>query len=92
LRYSAELAVGVLGGPARRIARRSARLQERLGDVQDSVITEHWLRAQLDEASPELAFVCGQLCAGELSARHVALARWPSAWREVQRKGAWRKL
>ena len=47
VRYAAELAAPVVGGPAPRFARALAALQDDLGEVHDAAVAEQWLRVCL---------------------------------------------
>ena len=82
-RYAAEAAEPLLGKPAQRFVEALTDLQDVLGDHQDSVTAQHWLRRSSDGP---LAFVAGELCAIE---RDVALedrANWSKKWKIVARK------
>jgi len=77
-RYASEVAVGVVGEPARRSARRARRVQQALGDQHDTVTrreTLHRLALQA-EADGESTFTYGRLHALEQkageSAEHAA--------------------
>lgn len=62
-RYAAETTAGVFGAPARRFAKRMARLQDTLGAHQDSVVTRAVLLelAERAERAGEPAFSYGRL-------------------------------
>jgi CHAD domain-containing protein len=82
-RYAAEAAEPVLGKPPARFAAALTELQDLLGDHQDSVTAQQWLRRA---AEGSLAFVAGQLTAIE---RDVALSDrslWRRKWKLVARK------
>jgi CHAD domain-containing protein len=86
-RYAAEAAVSVVGKDARRLGRAVAAVQEVLGDLQDAVVAEQWLRCLgTPGGSVERAFVAGQLCA--LQHRLIAAARqdWRAAWKAADAK------
>lgn len=78
-RYAAEAVEPVVGAPARRFARAMADIQTVLGDHQDTVVAEQWLRGAAVLATE------GRLAAGELimieRAERVRLRRlWPRTW------------
>ena len=84
-RYAAEALAPLVGAPARRFGRAAARLQDVLGEHQDAVVAEAWLR-DAARSSPSTAFVAGLLAARERQARADARASWRSAWKALRRK------
>jgi len=82
VRYAAEAVTPALGKPARRAAKGVARVQGVLGDHQDTVVAEGWLRAAAaqPDTSPATAFVFGALVADERAERAALRARWPEVW------------
>jgi CHAD domain-containing protein len=87
-RYAAESMAVVYGKPARVFADRAAELQDILGEHQDAVTAEAWLREAAGTAGPRTAFVAGELAARERRAAARARRRWPTAWKRLSRKGA----
>src|SRR5438105_1484465 len=83
VRYAAEAAVPVLGKTATRFAAAAAALQDVLGDHQDSVTAQRWLR---DAGQGERAFVAGELCALEREAAAHDRAQWSKVWKNLDRK------
>lgn len=75
LRYSTEALVELHGTDARRLVRRAGRLQEALGEIQDSALAQTYLRTLVDDgsATPAQAFVLGRVCETEHRASLVAL-------------------
>ncbi len=67
-RYAAEAAAPVVGPPARRFADAIATVQTVLGDHQDTVIVEAWLR-DVVAADPTCGLVAGQLIARQQARR-----------------------
>jgi hypothetical protein len=65
-------------------AKAAARLQTVLGEHQDSVTAQAWLRAA--KVSGRRAFVAGELIALEGIAAREARAKWPKAWKSLDRK------
>lgn len=84
LRYAAEAAVVVVGDPARRTARRAAKLQEVLGEHQDAVIADAWLVA-LGGRAPKLQPAVTALRTLEQQRAAAARSDWPAAWRRLDR-------
>ncbi|HEY8094348.1 MAG TPA: CHAD domain-containing protein, partial [Acidimicrobiales bacterium] len=85
-RYAAEAAAPVIPAAARH-AEAIAALQGVLGDHQDAVLAQQWLRdAVAGGASGPEAFGSGLLVRAEqdLAARHRR--RWRAAWAEASRK------
>ena len=77
-----------LGRSARDFARRAAALQDVLGEHQDAVVAEHWLRdhaVSRDDGAVEHAFVAGQLVTIERQAADDARAQWRRAWKRLRR-------
>jgi len=83
VRYAAEAAAPIAGKVASRFARAAAALQDVLGDHQDSVTAQAWLR---DAGKGARAFVAGELCATERDAAARDRAEWPKVWKKVDRK------
>lgn len=84
-RYAADVAALVVGKPASRFSKAVAGVQEALGDLQDAVVSEHWLRGAAAGAGPEVALVAGQLIAAERNAADVARQGWKKAWKAADR-------
>ena len=86
-RYAAEAAIAVVGKDARRLARAVAGVQEVLGELQDAVVAEQWLRSlSTHGASAERAFVAGQLCAMQQGLIDAARVAWRPAWTAADAK------
>jgi CHAD domain-containing protein len=83
-RYAAEAVAPVVGNAAASFARAAAKLQTILGEHQDSVIAQAWLRSA--RISGRRAFVAGELIAMEHIAAEDARARWPKIWQALDRK------
>ena len=83
-RYAAEAVAAVSGAQATAFARAAARLQTVLGEHQDAVTAQAWLRAA--RLSRRKAFVAGELIALEGIEAERARARWPKAWAALDRK------
>ena len=83
-RYAAEAVSPVFGKPAAGFAEAAARLQDALGEHQDSVVARAWLRETA--ASGADAFVAGELSAIEAQAAAAVRATWPKAWKALSRK------
>jgi CHAD domain-containing protein len=83
VRYAAEAAEPVVGKIATQFAEAAAALQDVLGDHQDSVTAQRWLR---DAGQGPRAFVAGELCAIERDAAARDRAEWARVWKKVDRK------
>jgi len=83
-RYAAEAVSPVFGKRAEAFAQAAARLQDVLGDHQDSVGARAWLREAVEDGAD--AFVAGELAAIEAQAAAEARAAWPKAWKALSRK------
>ncbi|TMF68071.1 MAG: CYTH and CHAD domain-containing protein [Chloroflexi bacterium] len=83
-RYAAEAVAPVAGPAASAFARAAAKLQTILGEHQDSVTAQAWLRSA--KASGKRAFVAGELIALEGLAAHEARSKWRKVWNSLDRK------
>lgn len=83
-RYAAEAVAPVAGPGADAFAKAVAKLQTVLGEHQDSVTAQAWLRAA--KVTGRRAFVAGELIALEGIAAAAARARWKKAWNSLDRK------
>lgn len=86
-RYASEAAAPVVGRKARALAKAVAGLQGVLGDHQDAVVAEEWLRGHLEGAGPAEAMVLGQLIGIQRAEAAGSRAAWPDAWRKASAKG-----
>jgi CHAD domain-containing protein len=86
VRYASEAAAPAVGGDAARFAKLAAGLQEVLGEHQDSITMQMWLRSAA--GARRRAFVAGELCAIEARRATDSRASWPAAWHELDRKRA----
>jgi CHAD domain-containing protein len=83
-RYAAEAVAPVAGKAADAFARAAAKLQTILGEHQDSVTAQAWLRGA--RISGRRAFVAGELIAMEHIAAEDARSKWPKVWKALDRK------
>jgi CHAD domain-containing protein len=81
-RYAAEAAAPLLRPSATRFASAVADLQTVLGDHQDTVLAEAWLRHSM-EGNPEECVTVKQLIALEQERRIALRAQWPAIWRKA---------
>jgi CHAD domain-containing protein len=91
-RYAGETLTEFFGNPATRFAAAMERLQEELGEHQDSVV----LRARVEElaqqtTSTATAFAYGRLHAHEEQRGDIAVERFEAAWKQARKKSlrAW---
>ncbi len=85
-RYASEAVAPVVGKAAREFARAVASVQEVLGEHQDAVVAEAWLRETARTADGREVFVAGELAAFEIAASRDARDRWRGTWRDASRK------
>jgi CHAD domain-containing protein len=90
-RYAAEAVAPALRGDARRgatsFARRAAKVQDVLGELQDSVVAAETIEAFAAGRSGDasLALAAGRMLERESRARSAARAAFPRAWRKLDR-------
>lgn len=82
-RYAAEAAAPLVGKKAGRFAAAVARLQEVLGDHQDAVVAEAWLREATDGADAAVCLAAGELIAVQAAEAAEARRRWRRAWKKA---------
>jgi CHAD domain-containing protein len=83
-RYAAEAVSPVAGDDAKAFARGVAKVQTILGEHQDAVTAQAWLRST--RVSGRKAFVAGELIALERIAAEDARTKWPKIWDSLDRK------
>ena len=83
VRYAAEAAEPIVGKIAARSADAAAALQDVLGDHQDSVTAQQWLR---EAGKGARAFVAGELTALEGETAAHDRAEWHNVWKKLDRK------
>lgn len=83
VRYAAEAAEPIAGKIATRSADAAAALQDVLGDHQDSVTAQQWLR---EAGKGPRAFVAGELTALERETAAQDRAAWHNVWKKLDRK------
>lgn len=84
-RYASEAVAPVVGKPARRLAAAVADLQTVLGDHQDAVVAEAWLReAAKGSTIPKL--VAGELIALQRVEAANCRKAWPRVWKRAGKK------
>lgn len=84
VRYAAEAAAPLLGRQARAFARAAAALQGVLGDLNDAVVAERWLRGWAGQSrSAPAAYAAGELAGLERAAAQETRARWGRAWKQL---------
>ncbi|MGZ8612800.1 MAG: CYTH and CHAD domain-containing protein [Actinomycetota bacterium] len=84
-RYAAEAVEAVFGKRARAFAREAAALQGVLGEHQDAVVAQAWLR-EMATGGGRRAFVAGELAMLERQAASVARGSWQGVWKSLSRK------
>lgn len=81
-RYAAEAVAPVCGRQAYRFAAAIAAVQDILGDHQDTVVAEAWLRANGAALSPACV-AAGELIAAQRRERTRLRSKWPKAWKRA---------
>lgn len=91
VRYSTEAVAPVVGRPARKAAKGVRRVQDDLGDHQDTVVAEGWLRSVVDagDVTPAEAFALGLLVGGERARRAELRAAWSERWERAAADDRW---
>jgi CHAD domain-containing protein len=84
-RYAAEAAAPVYGHQAGRFAAAMATVQAILGDHQDTVVAEAWLRATGVALSPACV-AAGELITAERQERVRLRSSWPKVWKRAKAK------
>lgn len=92
VRYAAETAGPVIGSPAERLARGAKALQGTLGDHNDAVNAEAWLRKEAAGAPAPVALAAGQVLALERQRQASSRRAWPKAWKKASRRSGRRWL
>ena len=84
VRYATEAVAPVVGKRARAFAAAAADLQEILGDLNDAVVTEGWLRDWAQGSrSPSGVFAAGELASLERADAERDRSRWKKAWKKL---------
>jgi CHAD domain-containing protein len=86
-RYAAEAVAGVLGKATTRFAKAAAGLQDILGDHQDTVVAEDWLRGAVPRSGGPQSFAAGLLASRLWDQRANARKAFPRAWKRVEKRG-----
>jgi CHAD domain-containing protein len=84
-RYLAEALARVAGKGATRFAAACQKVQDVLGEHQDSVVARQWLRDLIPAVSAWEVFAAGQLYVLEQETGATAREAWPRAWRKLRR-------
>ena len=85
-RYAAEAVAPAIGKRARAFAKAIADLQDVLGEHQDAVVAEAWLRDAASTVTGREVFVAGQLASLERLEIDRTRAAWGDAWRGANKK------
>ncbi|HEX8134580.1 MAG TPA: CHAD domain-containing protein, partial [Actinomycetes bacterium] len=85
-RYAAEAVEPVIGKPAGDFADAVADIQSVLGDHQDSVVGEAWLREAAGAVRRDVALVAGMLIAAERASAASTRDSWRKAWDAANRR------
>jgi CHAD domain-containing protein len=85
-RYAAEAVAPAIGKRARAFAKGIADLQDVLGEHQDAVVAEAWLREDASTATGREVFVAGALASLERLEIDRTRAGWGEVWRAASKK------
>jgi CHAD domain-containing protein len=85
-RYAAEAVEPVIGKPAENFADAVADLQSVLGDHQDAVVGEAWLRETAATGGRDVALVAGMLIAAERASAASTRDGWRQVWDAARRR------
>jgi CHAD domain-containing protein len=85
-RYAAEAAAPVAGNKAWRFAGALAGVQTVLGDHQDAMVAEAWLRAAAEGEDTAVSFAAGELIAMQVAEAARNRKQWPKAWAKASDK------
>lgn len=93
LRYAAELSRPVIGGPAKRLAKKAQGLQEVLGAHHDAVVLSSYLRSAAEATGSYEAMIAGELVTRSDAVAKQNRQQWHRAWKKVAKKKhrAWLK-
>ncbi len=84
-RYAAEACAPSLGRRTGKLATAARALQDILGELNDAVVAERWLRDWTAHTrSAPGAFAAGELAMLERDAAQRARAQWPDAWKHLR--------
>ncbi|MDQ1356401.1 MAG: hypothetical protein QOG44_774 [Acidimicrobiaceae bacterium] len=86
MRYAAEAVAGVIGKPARQLAAAVAAVQGVLGDMQDAVVAETWLRREASSGPASRAMVAGELITLERQKQARCRQEWEQQWKAASKK------
>jgi CHAD domain-containing protein len=84
-RYSAELAAGELGKRGEKFVSAAKKLQDILGEHQDSAVAEGRI-AEWAKGKPAAAEAVERLLDGERERRKRAREEWPGAWKKLKKR------
>ena len=82
-RYAAEAAAPLVGKKAKAFASAVADLQEILGDHQDAVVAEAWLRGAVEGADAAVSLAAGELIAVQMAQAAAGRTLWRRAWKKA---------
>jgi len=85
-RYATEAAAPLVGRKASRLGAALADLQTVLGDHQDAMVAEAWLRDAVEGADAEVSLAAGELIAMQLVEAARNRKQWPKAWARASDK------
>jgi CHAD domain-containing protein len=85
-RYACELAAPVMGVDAADLGERLTDLQDVLGELHDTAVSQEWLRSVVPTIAEDQSVAAGELVAIERARATELRAAWPAAWAACDRK------
>ncbi|MGH9279992.1 MAG: CHAD domain-containing protein [Acidimicrobiales bacterium] len=85
-RYAAEAVAPAFGKPAETLAKAVAGVQGVLGDHQDAMVAESWLRQAVEGADVGQALTLGELVAVQRAEAAARRGEWRKAWKKANKK------
>lgn len=89
LRYATEAVAPAAGKPARKFAKKAARIQDALGELNDAAVAREWLTATADQLDGAAGFAAGQMAQTLVAEAHTNEQVWRSAHLSMSRHTAW---
>ena len=85
-RFAAELAIPIVDGPARKLAKSLASVQNVLGVQHDAVVAHQWVKIHASRESSEVNFSAGMVAGLLRNASQSAAREFPQVWQRASRK------
>jgi CHAD domain-containing protein len=89
LRYATEAVAPAVGKPARQFAKRAARIQDALGELNDAAVARDWLRSAAEHLTGPAAFAAGQMAQLLVAEATTHDRTWRTSHRSMRRRTDW---